>query len=341
MFDGELKDERDDGVDQEVEEELVEPEWSKESEEQEAERKMAEKTRIEKLKKKMRDGLLRAARDKFDELMINDAKDAGIDYSMILRAKKDLRSAAGTMSVDEVRYLVDLYYQIQHRRIESANQITGSLDAEEPHALLVYLFVNCEVLEKTIASALKLYSESSQLGRWAMGNVGIGGILAAGLLAHIDVTRSNSAGGIWRFAGLDPTSVWEKGKLRPWNAKLKTLCWKISDSFVKNKGRENCHYGHVFIERKELETQRNLAGVFSEQAKAYLVKFPNHKQASIYENGMLPKGHINARAKRYAVKLFLSHYWETGRKILGLPIPAPYPIAHMGHKDKIEPFVSL
>jgi hypothetical protein len=37
---------------------------------------------------------------------------------------------------------------------------------------------------------------------------GIGPVIAAGLLANIDITKAPTAGHIWRFAGLDPSSKW-------------------------------------------------------------------------------------------------------------------------------------
>jgi hypothetical protein len=176
---------------------------------------------------------------------------------------------------------------------------------------------------------------------WARSIVGIGPVISAGLLAHIDITKAPTVGHIWRYAGLDPTQSWEKGQKRPWNARLKTLCWKIGESFVKVSGNEKDIYGKVYKERKEIETARNEKLEFSEQAIAILGKkrFGADTQAKkFYEQQMLPPAHIHARAKRYAVKLFLSHlhhvWWEvqTGEKP-----PKPYVLTHMGHAHYIAP----
>ena len=91
-------------------------------------------------------------------------------------------------------------------------------------------------------------------------------MIAAGLEAHIDITRAPTVGHIWRYAGLDPTCEWRKGEKRPWNASLKTLCWKIGESFVKVSGKEKSLYGRLWKERKELEEKRNAAGEFADQA---------------------------------------------------------------------------
>jgi len=51
-----------------------------------------------------------------------------------------------------------------------------------------------------------------------------------------------------------------------------------------------------------------------------------------YSSGKLPPAHIHARAKRYAVKLFLSHWHHKAYEFhFGKPPPFPYPIAFLGH----------
>jgi len=90
-----------------------------------------------------------------------------------------------------------------------------------------------------------------------------------------------------------------------------------------------------------LEIERNEAGHFKGQAAAMLArkKFGRETEArKHYEAGRLPPAHIHARAKRYAVKLFLSGYFEVGYELLhGKKPPLPYPIAILGHAHKIEP----
>ena len=112
---------------------------------------------------------------------------------------------------------------------------------------------------------------------------GVGPVIAAGLLAHIDITRANTAGSIWRFAGLDPTSEWKKGTKRPHNAALKTLCWKLGESFVKISGKEDSVYGKLYKERKAEESAKNERGEFADQAKQKLEKFKIGKTTDAYK----------------------------------------------------------
>ena len=151
---------------------------------------------------------------------------------------------------------------------------------------------------------------------WAKSIIGIGPVMAAGLAAHIDISECPTVGRIWRFAGLDPTVEWKEHGKRPWNASLKSLCGKIGESFAKVSGHERDVYGKLYIQRKALEQARNAAG-------------------------KLPATQIDARAKRWTVKLFLAHYHEVAWTIAtGAPPPKPYAIARLDlvdYQDLIKP----
>lgn len=378
------------------------------------------------------------------------------------RLHKDVKEAVRTVNPREARYLVDMYYTIQNYRISGNNQVRSMTADSEPHATLDFFSTQMTAFENQIKRVLKTYAESQALGVWAMSNVGIGPVITAGFLAHIDLNIAVTAGHIWRYAGLDPTQKWVSSKdcaeyvrkafldcdtqelaivklseifglrihkildmveadwkenigvdedeeknwinplnaisnsldftinnkipqaalarklaRRPWNADLKTLCWKAGESFVKVCNKEDAFYGKVYIERKELEIERNnqvvevshdavlkitpSMGSFNDIEKGEVAVYlvgnnwfanGNAKAAQIalqknigkdtdayasYITGKLPPAHIHSRAKRYAVKMFLSHYHEVGRIIAGLPVPNPYAIEHLGHVHRISP----
>lgn len=258
------------------------------------------------------------------------------------RLGRDLAKAAATLSEQEARFLVDAYYMMQAQRIRSANQVRALGESNEPHAVLGWYMEQSEILERSVQRALDKYSAAQPLGEWARSVYGIGPVIAAGLLAHIDLSRAPHAGSVWRFAGLDPSIEWKKGEKRPFNASLKTLCWKIGESFVKVKGRDKDFYGHVYAGRRELLEQRNANGAFAEDAKAKLERFRIGKATAAYKHyasGHLPPGHVHARAKRYAVKLFLSHYHAVGTFLNTGSLPElPYAFAKLsGHGHLIAP----
>ena len=96
-----------------------------------------------------------------------------------------------------------------------------------------------------MARALDAYSGGPLAGRWARSIVGIGPIIAAGLLAHIDIKQAPTVGHVWRFAGLDPTLKWTTKTKRPWNGALKRLCWLIGESFTKVSNNPGDIYGKI------------------------------------------------------------------------------------------------
>src|SRR6185437_10902883 len=59
---------------------------------------------------------------------------------------------------------------------------------------------------------------------------------------------------------------------RPWNARVKVLCWKIGESFVKVKANENDFYGKLYEKRKLMEQLKNERGDFEFTAKEILTK---------------------------------------------------------------------
>ena len=255
----------------------------------------------------------------------------------VQRLGRDLAVAASTLSDEEARFLVDAYYQMQEGRKRAANQ-ARSMDAE-PHSVLVWLREQDEILESQIKRALEKYTDARPVGVWMKSTHGIGPVIAAGLMAHIDIEKAKTVGNIWRYAGLDPTSKWEKGHKRPWNAELKTLCWKIGQSFMKFSGDEECFYGHIYRERKAYEVARNERGDNAALAAELLPKFKAttdaHKHLS---GGKLPPAQIDGRARRYAVKLFLSHLQMVWWWMATGTLPRkPYIMDKHGHSHMVLP----
>lgn len=309
----------------------------------------------------------------------------GSERETIKKLKADLMKAAKTLTGDEVRYLVDLYYQIQDFRLRAQsekratslakchvcsvqavfkkNKKTGAITLaehdrpktedeveavtctgsgqpippenmiREPNELVTWAFEEFETVEELIKKAMDVWTDNDVVGAWSKSIIGIGPVIAAGFLAHIDPTRSPTVGNLWSFAGLNPEQVWAKGQKRPWNARLKVLAWKLGESFAKFRSHEEDVYGKIFEKRWELEKERNASGMFKDQAVASLEKKTYDKKTEAhkaYAKGELPKARIYLRAKRKAVKIFLSHWLvvATWVKLQKLP-PQPYSLTHL------------
>ena len=258
----------------------------------------------------------------------------------VQRLSRDLRKASETLSAAEARFLVDAYYISQEDRKRAHNQVRSM--PVEPHVLIGWLAEQGETLETQIKSALDVYTDKHPSGRWMKSVYGIGPVIAAGFLAHIDITRSPTVGHIYSFAGIagDGQKAWAKGERRPFNAALKTLCWKTGQSFMKFSGNEECFYGAIYRERKAREVARNESGGCAGQAAAILEAKRIGKTTEAFKHltgGKLPPAQIDGRARRFAVKMFLSHmhcvmFWLEHQT---LP-PNPYALDQAGHAHFIR-----
>ncbi len=284
-----------------------------------------------------------------------------------VKLSRDLKKAARHLSRANARWMIDQYYTIQDERIRSASQGRANASAEEPKELIDWIFDTMRRFEAAIQGALGEYAKQYKVGQWMMAQYGIGPVLAAACLAHLEIEGRPTVGAFWRFSGLDPTSVWEKKTKRPWNAQLKSiLVFKMGESFVKFHGRDKCFYGKLWKQQKDKLWLQNLAGKFSGQATADMEasKYKMTTQAYRWVRGeysltateawlktdnrekppeavrdthvgtgipMLPPAQIHARARRWTVKLFLSHLHEVmHHDWYDKAPPAPYIFEHPG-----------
>lgn len=98
----------------------------------------------------------------------------------------------------------------------------------------------------------------------------------------------------------------------PYNTKLKTLCWKVGDSFLKRSNHPDSLYGRLYKERKAYETRNNNNGCYAKEAQKKLTEMniKNEDVRKVYESGRLTDAHINNRALRWTVKIFITHLFE-------------------------------
>lgn len=298
----------------------------------------------------------------------------------IVRLNRDMiaalrREFPGGVTDSHARFLVDVFHTTQKTRIRLNNQIKGlARDAKatghhaEPSGVLESFHANYALMERNAETVLKYYVQTHPMFWFFENTLGVGPILAAELLAHIAIWRSPTVGHIYSFAGLNPQQKWAKGARRPWNASLKTACWKIGQSFIKLSGRADSFYSQVYKQAKVRRWQKNLAGGFRNEAQASLAaknygaetdqvlwyggkcspdlardmleagETPTAKKClSDAGTPMLSPGHINNQAAREAVKLFLSHLHECWyEQEVGTP-PAPFAIAIQGHAHYVPP----
>jgi hypothetical protein len=237
------------------------------------------------------------------------------------------------LKTPEIAEMVELYYDCQGLRIQHSNRDRS----EPPSELAQWLDFWNHAGELVISNALKRWVESDDSPaecKWAYEQIGIGPVIASGLAAHIDVVKAPSISAVWKFAGLAPGYDRKvKGQKLAYNARLKVLCWKAGESFVKVSGKEGATYGKLYAEFKREEIARNEGGKYAAAAAKELTskKIRDKETKAKLEGGKLTDAHLHARAKRRAVKIFLSHYYTRGREARGLPVRDPYVATVLGH----------
>lgn len=271
----------------------------------------------------------------FDPLHLWEQEDETFHPAKALR--KDLADAALHMGDREARFLVATYYAIQLTRTRAQNRRKKLIEAgDQPFAIMDTVQNQFMRLEEFAKNALDIYAKRSELGRWCLKQHGIGPVISAGMLAHIDLTRADTSGKLWAFAGLTPTSRKEKGKPCPYNEKLKVLCFKMADCQLKFRNKEANFYGKFYDVQRSYYEAKNERGGFADRAAECLAGADwktDTESYKAYIKGRLPVGQIHRMALRWVAKLFLSHYWEVGRGMMGLPIPKPYSIGQMKHSE--------
>jgi len=122
------------------------------------------------------------------------------------RLDDDLKKAAREMGPDAARFLVAEYYKHQADRIRNRARLR-ELEGENIDCL-TYLATQNDSLEHLAKAMLDQWSNAQPLGVWARSHKGVGPVIAAGLLAHIDLEKAPVSSSVIRFAGLDPSLKW-------------------------------------------------------------------------------------------------------------------------------------
>jgi len=145
--------------------------------------------------------------------------------------------------------------------------------------------------------------------------------LAAQLLAQIDdIAKFDTISKLWRFAGLaviDGKAERNKpGEVSHFNRKLKSICWLVSDQFVK---QQTAMYVDLYYQEKDRQREKH--------------------PEKIVTNGktMYNDGHIDNMARRKTSKIYLAHLWVIWRGLEGLTVSKPYVEQILGHTNIVQP----
>ena len=260
-----------------------------------------------------------------------------LDREVVLEAAK--------LTAPEIRFLVSNYYASQDMRKRADMQVRhlgpdkAAGDTLPP--LLNFTGKQFAEIEQQVGRGLAAYAEGSAVGRWMLAQHGVGPVLTAGFLAHLDIEQAPTAGHFWRFAGQDPSCKWEKGEKRPYNADLKQLVYHFGECIKRTSNSPDSFYGAIYKSRKALIVERNENGFNAERAKTFRTTSADVRKT--LATGKLPAGNLDRQACNYAAKIFLSHlhavmFWDR----YGKAPPKPFSLSIMGHAHEIKiPMVEM
>lgn len=152
-----------------------------------------------------------------DDIIDGFNVDEDVELMKALSLSKEIKTSileVGNVGRQEIKTLVDLFYQMQDIRKALREQIRSiEHDADEGSSINVMILEwnlkNIGIIENGIKKCLELVCQSDPVGRWLLSIVGMGPILSAGLLAYLDVTGKNYASNFISYAGLNDNN-------RPW-----------------------------------------------------------------------------------------------------------------------------
>lgn len=192
--------------------------------------------------------------------------------------------------------------------------------------------------------------------------IGIGPVLSANLIKEFGhCEKYEHSSNLWSHCGMDVENgkapYRKKGEKSKYSPRLKTLCWKIAESFKK---KNSPVYRDIYEEEKEYQIQRMEHSVCRFCGKKTCEHYRKPKTMEYYctrdikqrvhltdfdivdldvSNNATPpwsRKHAENRALRKAVKIFLEHYWVSSREVTGQSTESPWIIEHGKHGDYID-----
>lgn len=135
---------------------------------------------------------------------------------------------------------------------------------------------------------------------------GVGPVLAAKVVAPIDIRRAETVSALWRYCGYGVVDGKRerpvKGQRLAYNKTLKIACRMVGESFMKASSPYRALY--------------------------------DEKRAYYEANREWTKGHVHNAALGFMIKIWLSHLWVRWRTLEGLDTRAPYVFEKLGHTHR-------
>lgn len=158
---------------------------------------------------------------------------------------------------------------------------------------------------------------------WLKNIRGISHLLSSQLIAYIDIKKFERVSSLWHYVGMHvnngiaPKRM--KGSKIDWNPQMRMICYKISDSFIKQRTPK---YREIYDKEKEKQIKLLDKTTVSVKPKPGMSKSKRKSGDHIINEPHLnlvsapkSKGHADMRARRKAVKEFLKDFYLEWKKL--------------------------
>jgi hypothetical protein len=209
--------------------------------------------------------------------------------------------------------LVDEYQKAQQARIRYGNRL-AAVEREDhvvtPRELAFYndWFERHQERELDAKDAIEEEAEMYPIIEQMVEVKGVGVMLAAQVVAEIDISRDPHVSSLWKYAGYavenGEADRHRKGVKSGFNGWLKTLVYRVVRSMMMTRSP----YCKLYEPAKEKYLARGWT-----------------------------KGHADKAAKRIMAKTWLQHLWLVWRTLEGLDVTKPYVEEKLGHRHIHRP----
>lgn len=212
------------------------------------------------------------------------------------------------------------YLDIQKLRIAVESRLR-TIDPKTPsYKLMEELYELLKAEEKDWLEKLKEMAKNHPIWSYCERVKGMGVVAAITFLTYINPYKAVSAGQVWSYFGLAPGQELKSGKKANYNTEAKGRAWLIARNVII---AQDPYYYPLYQMKKQYYMEK--MGKYIEDPslcpdyqkcvqklknKAERLKRPIKKPSC--------RAHINNRAKRWLIKLILSHALEIIREAEGL-----------------------
>lgn len=184
------------------------------------------------------------------------------------RSSEDTEASERADTRPELTVLVLLRDQLQKIRIAEGNRSSSAkaLGEEDRAELHLGYEKRLQELEDDITESVRVQVREHPAWPWLKDIRGVAETSAGLVLGYIDISRAEHVSSLWRYAGFGVVDGKRerpvKGVKLAYNARLKTMCWRLIDLQIKARGPYRKAYDdakHTYITtRMEPEAARKV-----------------------------------------------------------------------------------